>query len=249
MWLFFSIIIYTCEHIVNPWHPVTVLNTPCKFKAAITRYQGFRWCWHWPWWHWWSHTYPVPTPQAACDPGVRIAGLWLGSCSIWWFATKFHTALFTDFISIPGLLWVVRAAFPGWLNLEEYIIVCQVFGRGTDPDTYSISMYIPWHMQHMLMPCHVTAHPGDKYAVYSYYGTFTRAMLTLFDAWTDKNLGSGTKVQTANLTPGVEIGSWLSSMMMKPFQHCKNWNLTSVQSIQVLQLTGAKRREWGNDPS
>ena len=32
--------------------------------------------------------------------------------------------------------------------------------------------------------CHVTAHPGDKYAVYSYYGTFTRAMLTLFDAWT-----------------------------------------------------------------
>eukprot|EP00913_Durusdinium_trenchii_P001416 g1311.t1 len=24
---------------------------------------------------------------------------------------------------------------------------------------------------------------GDKYAVYSYYGTFTRAMLTLFDTW------------------------------------------------------------------
>ena len=152
---FFSIIIYTCEHIVNPWHPVTVLNTPCKFKAAITRYQGFRWCWHWPWWHWWSHTYPVPTPQAACDPGVRIAGLWLGSCSIWWFATKFHTALFTDFISIPGLLWVVRAAFPGWLNLEEYIIVrSSLWQRYRSRHLQYINVYPMAHAAHAhAMPC------------------------------------------------------------------------------------------------
>ena len=32
------------------------------------------------------------------------------------------------------------------------------------------------------------ATPGDKYEVYSYYGTFTRAMLTLFDSWHLKSL-------------------------------------------------------------
>ena len=112
----------------------------------------------------------------------------------------------TSFRSLVCCGWFVQRS-QGDSIWKSTSLLGQVFGRGTDPDTYSISMYIPWHMQHMLMPCHVTAHPGDKYAVYSYYGTFARAMLTLFDAWTDKNLGSGTKVQAANLTPGVEIGS------------------------------------------
>lgn len=34
------------------------------------------------------------------------------------------------------------------------------------------------HVAHLVGHC-----SGDKYAVFSYYGTFTRAMLTLFDTW------------------------------------------------------------------
>ena len=69
--------------------------------------------------------------------------------------------------------------------------------------------------------CHVTAHPGDKYAVYSYYGTFTRAMLTLFDAWT---LMGSSIPKCQSLMESVKIGwtmdnhgrSWINEVPEVP---------------------------------